>query len=124
MLLTPWWDWGKSRFFPGDRVRGALSQVGMQDWAFPSWWLIPMWGCLCLGPLFQLWLAQRRAGLCMCPYGSCTIVTVLRPDLTYTHLAEGEAPRRDPAPREVVSLGLWLLEPPQLAGEDLPGDPI
>lgn len=41
MLLTPWRDSGKSWFSPRYRVLGALSQAGMQDWAFPSRWLIP-----------------------------------------------------------------------------------
>lgn len=45
-------DAGKSWFYPGYGVLGALSQAGMQDWAFPKRWLIPGAGISARAPCF------------------------------------------------------------------------
>lgn len=59
MLLAPRRDVGKSWFYPGYGVLGALSQAGMRDWAFPNrdwafpnWWLIPGVGISARAPSF------------------------------------------------------------------------
>lgn len=93
MLLTAQRDPGKSWFSLRDQVLGALSHVGMQGWASLRCSSSPGEGNLCPVPLFRLRLAQKPAGSHVCPDGFGTIVTVSCPDLTRTHLAEGEAPR-------------------------------
>lgn len=83
MLLTPRRDPGKSWCSPGDRLLGALSRAGMQDWAFPTRWLIAGGGVSLPGPLVSAVDATKACGVAYAPlwnlYDSDSLLTGFNP---------------------------------------------
>lgn len=118
---------GEELVFPQEQGPGSPEPGRDAGLGFPQPVAHP-WGggYLCRGPLFRLRLAQRRAGLRTCPYGSCTIVTASCPDLTHAHLAEGEAPCVPviPCRGKLWIRGCDCLNPPGSQGRICRGTPF